>query len=218
MNSPREISGCNLWLHAGAGVTVGAINDVQQWLDQSGNANNFAPSDADHRPLLVRGRLNDLPVIHFNSTSTPNNLKATFARTLPQTLFVVGKFTSTTNGRNLVDGGGLSSSDRTQSIDSNDGKSVRVDGDRVSGPLDIEQWHVYAIVFAEGAEGQMYVDGLGHCTISPRGAATTMSLGARGDDGQVCNCEIAEVISYDGDLTTAIAEVCNYLNAKYNVY
>ena len=56
--SPTDVPGLDLWVHAGAGVTLDAKGGVERWADQSGSGNDFVQEEAELRPRFVDGAAN----------------------------------------------------------------------------------------------------------------------------------------------------------------
>lgn len=223
LNSPIELSGLNLWLHGDAGLNVSVgTGQVVNWQCQSGLTRVFAPAGSGSSPLYIDGCLNGRRVVRFMggpNDGTANVLRCTFDRTLPQTTLIVAKFNNVgiATGKFLVDGGGFNGANLQQALLSGD-KKLNIENNVSSGPLDLEQWHIYAVIFDE-TMGHLYVDGFGHCALgAARGAASAMSLGARCDDNaEAALCDIAEVISYDGDKRADLPALHEYLIVKYDL-
>lgn len=93
--NPQNIAGLKVWLKSDAGVfsdagTTPAVNldPVQQWNDQSGNANHLVQATAGSRPQFKTPNLNGRPTVKFDGVD--DILIATFtALAQPNTLFVV---------------------------------------------------------------------------------------------------------------------------------
>ena len=66
--APSDISGLQLWLDAGHGITQ---NDgyVSTWTDRSGNENNAIQATAENQPLLVASGLNGEPTLSFDGVN-----------------------------------------------------------------------------------------------------------------------------------------------------
>jgi hypothetical protein len=70
---PGELTvtnGLQLWLHAGAGTTMGlGETGVVQWADQSGNNNHALQIDENLAPVLTNGAVNGHPALRFDGVN-----------------------------------------------------------------------------------------------------------------------------------------------------
>jgi hypothetical protein len=89
---PLQISGCQLWLNAGLGITKDGSDNISAWADQSGNGNHATQINGINQPKFIASSpyFNNKPAIlfdgsndFFNGTTIPNINTSDF------TLFVV---------------------------------------------------------------------------------------------------------------------------------
>lgn len=102
--APTDISGLQAWFKADANVysdlgstpsTNGGI--VEQWNDQSGNANNLTQSNINNVGIYTTGDINGLPTVGaYPAGGTMLNFGSGIALTGAFTLYVVGKRTNST--------------------------------------------------------------------------------------------------------------------------
>ena len=57
-----------LWVRSDVGVTLDGSNNVQSWLDLSGNGNNVTQATAANRPPLVTNQINGWPSVRLNTS------------------------------------------------------------------------------------------------------------------------------------------------------
>lgn len=118
--TPASLTGLQLWLKADTGVysdlgSTPATNggSVEQWNDQSGNANNITQTTSFNRPVYTTGSINGLPTVGcVTSHGSVLNLSSTIALTGPFTLYVIGSRSGSTIWPPL----GLSSSGSTTCV------------------------------------------------------------------------------------------------------
>lgn len=111
-SGPNIPSGMALWLMADAGAYVDAGSTlatngqtVQQWNDQSGNANHASQATSGNRFTFVTGVLNGLPVLR--SVNGKGMLLTSTIGTGAFTIFVVGQYQNQSlfdNGNWILDG------------------------------------------------------------------------------------------------------------------
>lgn len=66
---PDDISGLEMWLDAGSGVTLDGLNKVTDWEDISGNGHSAIQGQGSLRPLWVDGVLKGHPVVRMDGTN-----------------------------------------------------------------------------------------------------------------------------------------------------
>jgi hypothetical protein len=92
--SPKDSSGLLLWVKADA-LTLSDNDPISTWPDSSGNANNLT-NTLLLRPTFKTNQQNSLPGILFTSSNTQYfNITNPIPSTLPYSLFIVYKKTTT---------------------------------------------------------------------------------------------------------------------------
>ena len=69
--APSDISGLKLWLKSDSGIILNG-STVSDWIDQSGNGNNFYQYTPSNQPSFVSNGLNSLPVLRFSGIEILN--------------------------------------------------------------------------------------------------------------------------------------------------
>lgn len=105
IESPDDISGLQVWLDAGQGVTETA-GRVSSWADQSGNSHNATQGTAGLRPIRVLSEINGLPVIRFDGANQ-ERLDISAFQTFPSmrgSVFVVHRRVASSNDNGQIVG------------------------------------------------------------------------------------------------------------------
>jgi hypothetical protein len=219
---PSDIDGLELWLRAGSIDDVAEGGAVDYWNDDS-QLGIACTGTTTTRPTWHTNEINGHPVVRFDGTDDFMISTSPHAHTLSHS-FVVFKFTGGTTftgyegiltGRNgiLNDsrvGAGAGSGTELYTSDLNvaGGGFVHIDGATSHDPdlVDLTTWHILSVhdenatVFAGANLGYQ----LGH---------------DRANVARFCACDIAEVISYEDELSAANELlVVTYLNNKYDIF
>lgn len=85
---PTNVAGCQLWLRADLGITIGT--GVSQWNDQSGNSNNVSQGTGVSQPTLSsNGAPNGWPCLTFSSQFLSTSTIVIAAS--PWSVFIISK-------------------------------------------------------------------------------------------------------------------------------
>jgi len=211
-----------LWLKADAGVTTSGSN-VTAWADQSGKGNDAVPYDS---PQFSSNQINGKPVIVFNGGGArfvaPLNLPSTQSRSI----FLVGKYNNTEGGQQgFLNLAYDSSADRGylfKSGGNDDSYWYNNTGQiKFSTDYSVANYSIFTIEsnvsgnIIDVAINDVFVSGEVECL-----QANKVIIGSRFEGGEeFANCNIAEIIIYNGILTNAERNtVIDTLNTKYAIY
>ncbi len=207
-------AGLKLWLRADSGVQTNASGEVLQWLDQSGQGNHVASTNASSRPAVISGAI-EFDGDDFLIKSTP----VLPAGSKPRTLLLVARSAVTTGDQYPFAYGGAS---YNQSFGLDAGDSVRIVGfgnDHEAGFTATTNTRLYAIRF-DGSTLDPAVDGTAGVS-SHRPFATSTSnlfIGCFTDGAHYFTGDISEVLVYDRALSlTELHEAGYYLQDKYGL-
>lgn len=223
--NPTNISGCQLWLKADAGITKDGSNYVSVWADQSGNGNDASQGTGTNQPLWVDATLNGKPVIRFDGN---DNYLVTndFTLNQPNTVFVVYKVNNTSGQHaiitnkydNLLLGSHLGINATATLVYINAGiyTGIGVNSYIKSFPT---TYFMNSCIF-NSPNSALYENGT---------SKASGNVGTDSNNGFTIGCfrvgnyayldgDIAEIIIYNTALgTTDRQTVENYLNYKYNI-
>lgn len=234
---PTRLSGCVLWLHAGAGVTE-ASGGVSQWDDQSGNSNNVVQSTEANRPNFTASstQIPGRPCLTFNGTSDRLIKDSSGVATMPSgsnvpvTVFAVVVPTSVSGNRTYVSWGRIASNNPGLRLENSNAtpRVTRQNDSGTSGTVTASNIsnnvpHIYSAVFF-GTTADFLYDGAtgtvgGACNV---GTATldTFGIGARKRNAsdQFWSGDIFEVIIYNRAVTRRERKLVErYLAHKYRL-
>lgn len=236
--SPKDISGLQLWLDATTGLfdaTSGGNavttdgSAVARWEDQSGNGNHATQATLNNRPLLKTAIQNGKNILRFDGSN--DVFLATISASSPRTTFAVAKIASTTaawRGLWVFNGSGTTGSVIfifQQAGNTND----KLAGGRAVGGYEISYSIAPGTNFFVGSQINTLTKVSGRLNKSSAGSLThsSLSIGAGNETrigaGRVVGSEnwygdIAEIISYNSELTTSdIESVENYLSSKWGI-
>lgn len=222
--SPVDIPGLKLWLKADTGVykdagTTLAVEgeSIQQWNDQSGNANHVTQATAAARPIFKVNIVNGQPVVRFDGL---DDWMATGAFTLnqPEMIFVVWKRAIGVIGY-LIDGLAENSGSLYAGVTTiNDVRLYA--GASLVGAIGNDGAFLITGALANGASSQIWKNGTSIAT-GDSGASNMggVTLGATGTSHtDPLAGDTPEIIIYDSVLSNANRnQVTSYLGTKYNI-
>lgn len=236
--SPSNISGLQLWLDATTGLfdaTSGGNavttdgSAVARWEDQSGNGYHATQGTSNNRPVLKTSIQNGKNILRFDGSN--DVLLATISASSPRTTFAVAKIASTTaawRGLWAFNGSGTDGSlifIFQQAGSAND----KLAGGRAAAGYEITYSIAPGTNFFVGSQINTLTKVSGRLNKSSAGSLThsSLSIGAGNETrigaGRVVGSEnwygdIAEIISYNSELTTSdIESVENYLASKWGI-
>jgi hypothetical protein len=243
---PSQVAGLALWLRADAavykdaGTTACADGDpVQQWNDQSGNANNASQTSATSQPAYHTAIQNGKPAIQFNSTHSTDTLPIPSSGTLDITdhlaIFLALKVPSTFTNVPFLLSKGIVGFYATYGIYiqpsgtlgfecRNSGGNQDLSAAGMTG-LSTATWYLIEAHWDSGTV-TFYVNGTLVDTETAAGASlltggTGLYLESFGGTAQYGDWYLAEVLVY-GQIgamsSTDRANIENYLNTKYAIY
>jgi len=217
---PPDISGCQLWLRADLGVTLG-IGGVSTWADQSGNndtARDLQQATSGKRPsqTLIDSAHNNAATISFGTDKGMRT--GTFTPVDTGEIFIVGNGDGTTPAnRTFFDGSAgaqyLFRCTSGTAVEYARLTSVAATVSTTGSP------HVYCVE-PNAATSKIYQDSITAAASGDPGpgAPASLSVGFNNADTSSLTGKIAEIIMYDtvlsdGDRT----KVMRYLGARYGV-
>lgn len=223
---PTSIPGCQLWLRADLGITIST--GVSQWNDQSGTGHNVTQATTGNQPTyFTSGGPNNLPYINFGAGGTTVGLFNAGASPISATnctLFIV---LQTTNpglaSFQFAMGFGVSNGIQ-MGVPDNSARSLYFGGigAAADGPPS-SSWEIWGATASSAPLQTFYLNGVLR-TLTPNNvvaiaATNQISVGNFSAGGSFSWAgNIAECIAFNTILSAAqIAEVNNYLNAKYNI-
>jgi hypothetical protein len=243
---PSQVTGLALWLRADAavykdaGTTPCADGDpVQQWNDQSGNANNASQTSTTSQPAYHTGIQNGKPAIRFNASHATDTLPIPSSATLDITdhlaIFLAVKVPSIfTNTPFLIEKGMVSNysaygiyipaSGKLGFECRNSGGNQDISATSMTG-LTTGTWYLIEVHWDTGSV-TYYVNGsLVDTETAAGGSLLTggagMFIESFNGSGQYGDWYMAEVLVYGqtGAMSsTDRANIENYLNTKYAIY
>jgi len=207
--SPLTIPGLMLWLRADLGVTLNSGN-VSAWADQSGQGNNATQGTGADQPPLVSSGIGGQASLSFNGSS--QFIKTGTLSAIPQTEFVVAMSNITSGGYATSDG-----TPAAHSLFVNNSASVKMGtagGSLITALTNPLNPHMYCGLF-NGSSSVVYVDAVPTSGTMSNETNANLYIGV---GSSLWNGQIAEVIYYSGQLTSAqIQQVFVYLSGRYNI-
>lgn len=211
--SPSDVAGLKLWLKADAITGLNNDDPVTTWSDQSGQGNDVTQADSVKRPLYKTAISNGLPVVRFDGSN--DVLSSSTFTTISQafTIFLVVKIRA------------------DQYVFDSDGNGVNFTG-YVSGS--------HYLKFRAGAD-LPYIDALpvgfavftmlanGNSSVLRKngtqqyagdGGSNSISqlfLGAAFNSTAASDCDIAEFLLYDSDVTASFSAIESHLTTKWGL-
>lgn len=99
--NPKNISNLLLWLASDSGVVLNG-NNVEGWLDKSGNANNAQQITTNQQPILIPNGLNNKPAISFNGGQLLSGTSLNSLSSSSLTIFVVASGNPMSDSYNVL--------------------------------------------------------------------------------------------------------------------
>lgn len=204
--------------HAGSGVTK-ISGKVSNWADSSGNNNDLFQLTASKRPIFTASDadFNNLPVITFDGVDDllVTNTFSGGKMIQPNTVFLVARWDATTNGTSMMDG--IAAGNRASYKTTNGNHSLLV-----TALVEYENADTNAHIFTiewNGASSKFFEDGGTSLSNNPGNHSLTgITLGAQYDGSGPGEVTIAEVIIYDGLLSTTDQNtIGNELATRYGL-
>jgi hypothetical protein len=230
-NVPQRSANMQLWLRSDVGVTYDGSNNVSQWLDQSGNGNNFSNSGSA-RPTISTNAVNGLPAIAFNGSSQYLQGGSGFSTfTSGATIFVVTKPTAAGSDARFLEFGTAASTNSIilQRNSTNAGAALYIYNNttptNVSATtgLTLNQFQLVSAVHSGAATATLYTDGTQTATGSIGNIPTVTRTGNFIGTNYSHNAnwyqgQIAEMLVYNAPLNaTQRQAVESYIYSKYGV-
>jgi alpha-tubulin suppressor-like RCC1 family protein len=225
-NNNRTVptNGLTAWYRADTGVTYDSSNNVTGWADQSGNY-PATQTTSGAEPLYVSNDLGGKPALRFNGSQWLSN-SANLNLNADMTIIAVGESANPSNkqfsaclGTPSATGAcrGMGYNGSVQAGDfyyvGTGGASVPAANTFVEEALSLDPTRSNVTFYRNGSEtGTATVSGLANLTPG-------ISVGSYGGGNDPWQGDIAEVMVYDHQLTSAeIAQVDGYLADKYGYY
>lgn len=192
--TPAQLTSLKAWYKSDTGVTE-TSGKVSQWDDQSGNANHLTQANADQRPVKTASALNGYPSIDFDGI---DDIMKTAAFTLdqPETVFVIFKQNTWTDGDRVFDGfygnfGGLLQNGSSPGL-------RQYYGDFGPGPntdMTLSQYKLFTAIF-NSTNSILQVNNGTQSGPGGNGALNMggFTLGAFGDGGSNSDISVVEVV------------------------
>lgn len=230
MFSPRNLSGCALWLRSDLGITLDARagNAVTGWADQSGNARDATQTATGSEPPYVQGAVNGLPALKGDGSSkfmtTPSFSigASTSIFTVVQPLTttqsgyarIVEQDNNTTYYLGVTLGGTaykLIVADGTSPYGAAETGTVQLAPSIVSATYDVSSG--VGTIYENGASAVPYAFGT-----TPSGSQPLYLLRYQAASAEFWNGYLAEVIVYSRALTpNELLRVHRYLGGRYGI-
>jgi len=215
---PTDVSGLITWLKADSlGLDDG--NAVATWTDSTLNAHNVTQSTENLKPIYKTNVVNGKPVVRFDGSN--DYLSAVpYSQTTPYTLYVVAKFRSSCSSQKGIIDGDLSLDGYLFCSGGGNGMYFN-NGSGQIGPNttnSITQFNIYKVI----------VNGAGSSITENNSTPQTgtldsttlngMTLGSIGNKGEYGDVDIAEVLLYNGAISSGDQLIVGaYLGNKYAI-
>ena len=218
--SPSDIDDLFSWWDAGT-LTLNDDDAVTQWDDLSTTANNATQGTSSLQPTFKTNQINSLPAVRFAS----DQLNTGVAKALrPVTAFAVVKSNNVGNNRVLIGAttGGVDAGSFGWRHNASKQNLLRegVEGVGTSTTnLTSSQWQLWDVTW-DSSGHEFGLDGSNDGSGSAGGAPTSRAIriGARANESDRWDGDIAEIIVYDRALTSSErGDVRNYLLTKYGL-
>jgi len=92
--NPTNLTDCQMWLKADAGVQTDGSGNITNWVDQSSGGNDAANATTTECPKLTGSALNGITTLHFDGTDDKLNFNGEILTNTDYTVFVVEGRTS----------------------------------------------------------------------------------------------------------------------------
>ena len=220
--SPLKILGCVLWLRADQGVTSSS-GSVSAWLDQSSNAYNFTPINADPS-YFTSGGAKNTPYLAFDAFAYLRTLTAVVQGS-SCTIFMVQQFIDMVNpyisfgsgsgGNGIAIGINLTANTEKDVTDVAHFTDADINNSATTS------WEQWTVTGSSAPLQTLRINGAAR-TLTPNNstitAATTQTnIGAFGGSTEA-NVNIAEIICYNNVLSASNILITEaYLNGRYGI-
>jgi len=226
---PTDLTGCAMWLHAGAGVTADGAGLVSRWADQSGNGHEAVRGDSRYQPCLTNNVVNGLPGLRFEGDTYKDGLITTWGTSNgTYSVFVTASYQVSTTyswyrlatgpanynwGIELNGSGGDFYSFIPNGAGGNEYYQIVNTGIRPAGGVPFT-----AAILGDGTNTQFTLNGFGFTPIAKHHGPGTLILGHGGISGNPWLGHIFEVIVYSRALGfEERRQVERYLALKYGI-
>lgn len=223
---PTDIAGLEFWVRSDLGVTKDGSDLVSSWADQSGNVGRDAVmATAANQPLWVSGLVNGHAGIRFDGTND-RLVTADFAVAQPFHSFMIFRLLATTTGQRFF----------YTDNDANDGQpthmqvvattpsiSIRGNGNGhavVPLPGGTSTFHLVQGIHRGNTSRLAVNDGALQANANNLGtlAMDGLAIGS-GNTANFTNCEFAEVIVYNAEITGAdLTKLMSYFQSRYGLW
>jgi hypothetical protein len=223
-----SISGLQTWFRANYGVTYNVSNEVSAWSDASGNANDASQGTSSMQPIYTASAINGQAALRFDgSDDVMETVGSAVNGNSARTVFVVATNISDTQTYNaLLDLSNTVSSSGTNYAITVE-VAVRISGNRVFNEgIGVGESKVLAVTHPAGVTSsgiESYLDGVLSTQLSAsvqtvNTLTNPIRIGEAAFANSNCNCDIAEIIVYDEELSTSNRQaVESYLSTKYGL-
>ncbi len=219
------LANCILWLRADLGVQLSGVT-VSRWYDQSGvaGANYLLPNNNPPTQIAHNASYNNQPTIHFSTSGSSQDLLSANSVVIPNsnTTIFVANGDGTANAQLFMNGNlgfGFGAGNGANNTVEMFGNSTNQFGTLPSGTNATP--FVYAGVWVNGGNSAVYANNsqtsLNSSSIGAGGSTATITVGS-GGGANFLNGNIAEIISYGVDLSSAqLKTVFQYLGSRYGI-
>lgn len=218
--SSPSIPAATLWLKADAITGLNDGDPVTTWEDSSANGYDATQATGANKPTYQTDELNGKPVLRFDGTDDWMETAAFSGGELANTtIFVVAKKTADGSIAQALYDGLISGKRNAQvNIGSHDW-TIQSGGSSITGSDSDASWHVFTATFQGSGNDSFYVDGRFDVGGDTGGNALSgLTIGSRHDQALPFGGDIAEILVYDGVLSTVQQEdVEVYLSLKYGI-
>lgn len=233
--NPRQVGSLRLWLDAtdpaGNGIQPANASAVSSWVDKSGNGNTVTQGTGANQPVYQTGVLNGKPVVRFDGTNDLMVKSSASSLGTTVTMFVVG----TTNGNASFNRGtffdystGAVTNTGANLIQKETSPNMAVgffDGtlDQFDGTAITLPYTAVMYIYNTGSNGFLFQNGVQTATGATgniSGAPNVYTIGSLFNSvgGWFLNGDVAEVIFYNGNISTAQKLLVNrYLGNKWGI-
>jgi hypothetical protein len=209
-----------LWQTITGTTAVASDGDVVgSWRSSHGNASLLAAQANDTtRPVYKESIINGHPVVRFTRTNS-NNLKATFTRNQPHTIFVVGQTTGNTTSY-LFDGTATNNTPQCINETSATNYDAYAGGGAVASITIADGTpFIYCAVYNGASSRARLNAGTAASASVGTNNATGLTVASRQDNLNFHTCDIAEIVIYDSALSTGDEQSeRDILNTWYAVF
>lgn len=216
--SPSDLANLKIWFKPD-GLLFNGGNLIHQWTDASGNGNHLLQAVETNKPLRVAGLLNGFQGVRFDGVD--NSLKAVnFTWNQPETIYIVLNQVSWTINDSIFDGATVGRGRMNQEASTPRLRITASVGSAINADFTIGTFHIGTVIF-NGVNSLLQHNNDAAWT----GNAGTNNMGGfiLGKDGggatRWSDIEVMEVVGVAAaHNATQIAQVGDYLNAKYSIY